>query len=290
MNQIIKRLEIAISIGIIISISGCVNTPVFLNSPANTQLGTTITPSLATPKEGLHPFAGLNIGIDKANGFSSSHFGANLGLLSQTSLEKEWGLSFFSALSSKLEYSSITFNPSSDSLIVMKENEKRLFDAKKNSFTSDLVLRTGPSVLFPIGSFTLFGLGVAGYENGDYFDYRSKLDTIGNYYNIATNRFSYGYGYGCDVSFGIKDAWDFGVLMEDRKMFSHTQSYESTSSEGIVYYFYPMGIKYTNSTVPGGVRLVSGFFKTEFYMDYKRIRNSISFSANDVCFTCIYRW
>jgi hypothetical protein len=285
-----KGTELIIITVIMLGLSGCVNTPVMLNSPVNTQLGSTVTPSFAEQKGGLHPFAGLNAGIDMENGFTSKHFGANVGLLEQTSFEKEMGLGFFSTLSSKIEYSSISFNPPMDSLKSTRESDKNMFDAVKNSFTSDVALRAGPVLKFPICSLSAFGIGVAGYENGEYFDYRSALDDIGNYYNISINRFLFGYGLGCDIAMGNNGAWDFGVVFEMRKMFMHTQSYESTKSESIMYFFYPAGVRYTNTTVSGGVPLERLNIKTEIYMDYKKIRNSISFSGNDICFTCLYRW
>ena len=275
----------------ILFFSCATNTPVLLNSPNHTQLGTTILPSLAMPEKGFHPYLGVGLGMGQPslfnNAYHSNHIGINGGILYQTSLLRDWDVGLFSSISSKVEYSYITFSPDSDSRKLISKEQKELFNAHKNSLSSDLILRTGPMFKFKIGSFSLYGLGAIEYENGDYFDYRSKLDNIGNYYNLSTNRFAYGYGYGYDICLGKTREWDYGINIEVRYLLLNTQSYNSSE---INYDRHSTTGEYTTTTVPGGVDLKYKTGKIEYYADMRNIRTSVSFSPNDLTITLTYRW
>lgn len=270
---------------ITITILGCLsNRPILLDSPLHTHEGVTVNPSLSFPEKGFHPYIGSGIGANGKlitnGGYDASHLDLNLGLLYQSSLEKEWTLGYFSSLSGTMSYSKYTFLPNDDSKKKMSDSEEILFNDKKASFGLDVLARIGLLSKFKIGTFSFYAIGVGQYEDGPYYDYRKVLNEIGNYYNISTDKYSYGYGFGGDLSFGKINEWDTGLIIEVQNINTKTQSYKSD---------YVEKGSYIVELTDGGSDQIIKRVKTEYYLDIKKIRVSIN-PIGDIAISFTYRF
>lgn len=143
-------------------------------------------------------------------------------------------------------------------------------DRDYNDYKIETLIKPGFVVKTDDRLAVLYLLGIGQYEWGEFYDFREKVDGIGNIYNMAGERFTYGFGLGGEYQMGIVDEYDVGFSCEVGSLFNITQSIafedrDQNIDELVVYGkgdFYRMNI-----------------YKFGPYIDFKKLRADFSYSS-----------
>ena len=146
------------------------------------------------------------------------------GALWQTDLSRDSGVGTFVAVDGRFMVSRIHIS-SSASDKTLTPSQAALLTTTSNDFVTDVTFRGGPVGKLGFLSLTFYGLGAIQGEWGPYFDYRHRVDGIGNFYNNADTPVTPGLGFGLDLSFSSKNSWSLGATTEMIAMISANQSY-----------------------------------------------------------------
>jgi hypothetical protein len=127
------------------------------------------------------------------------------------------------------------------------------------------------------------------YERGEYQNFRSDVDGVGNCYNRSANAWTFGDAIGVDIAFGAADKFAFGVVVEGRNCLMRSQSYDrevraDSDDDGLFY------TNYRVITKDGGSPQWAGVFKVEPYLDIKSMRVACAFSPGNATLSTTYRW
>lgn len=155
-------------------------------------------------------------------------------------------------------------------------------DRDYEDYKIETIVKPGFVVKYDDRLFLLYLLGVGQYEWGEFSDFREKVDGIGNIYNMAGQRFTYGFGLGGEYQMGIIDEYDIGLSFEIGSLFNTTQSiaYEDRDENINDLLLYGEGDFY---------RL--NLYKFGPYIDYKNIRADFSYSSmGKYIFQILYRF
>lgn len=280
-----------------IAFSGCMtNKAVLLDAPAHFEGSPIINPSLSVTKGGIHPYIGISAGGSHDSSplstnnvaFESSNLGVHAGILYSPSLEERHDGGAFFSVGARGVYSICKTDPRYNREVAISEDTLNALTTSATDLSAEVTVRGGG--IIRMSRVTLAGyMGAFGdYESGDYRDFRSAVDGLGNCYNRSSRVWSFGSAIGIDFAFGVPDKFAFGFVAEGRTYIMQSESYEKEilAEDGDDPYF----TSYTVITKEGGSPQSVTLFKLEPYMDMKHMRVACAFSPNNVTLSTTYRW
>jgi hypothetical protein len=280
-----------------IAFSGCMtNKAILLDAPAHFEGSPIINPSLSVTKGGFHPYMGISAGTSHDSSplstnnvaFESSNLGVHAGILYSPSLEERHDGGAFVSVGARGVYSLCKTDPRYSTDVVIDEETLNALTTNTSDISAEVIVRGGG--IIRMSRVTLAGyMGVFGnYEGGEYRDFRSDVDGMGNCYNRSSRVWSFGSAIGIDLAFGAADKFAFGVVAEGRNYVMQSQTYEKEilAEDDDDMYF----TSYTVITKEGGSQQLETLIKVEPYMDIQHMRVACAFSPNNVTLSTTYRW
>jgi hypothetical protein len=271
----------------ILTIGCTTNRPVLLDTHEHVQPNAALNPSLSIPDKGLHPFAGISLGLkpDRIdnNSYDYEQIGISGGILYQTSIEREVSLAFFSSLNSDINYSYYEITPTIKNENRMSQDAKDKTNKDTYSISGEINLKCGPSFRFYPCVLSIYGIGTIQFEKGSFPQLRKKIDTISNYYNIETSDISYGAGYGIDISFGKIRETDVGAYIEQEYFYLNPQSEYSIFLDDYLEDNYHINIYSYKG------KLLLHYYNGGLYADYSKFRLLLTV-AEGISFNILYKF
>lgn len=283
-----KYLIVVLSTFFLIVLSGCSTTHNVYGLSSDSLSGTINSndPSLSIPKKGFHPYVSASysdkqgIGSIRESNETFHSESITTGCYYQPSLEEQNVFKSFYNLC--LSGNSITYKPR-----VTQDQSKEISlnnincDNSFTDFSLALVGKPGFLVKRTNRLLSAYLIGLIQYENGDYSRFRKKVDQIDLLYNLSSNNFSFGFGYGVNAQYGRIGKCDLGISFEETSLFNRTQSvsysYITNDSDVVLS---DDGDTYRKTV-----------FKIEPYIDYKHIRFSTSFNSSEkISYQVTYRF
>ena len=279
-------------------LSGCMtNKAILLDAPAHYEGSPVINPSISLTKGGFHPYAGISAGWTHDSSplskndieFESKNVGVHVGLLHSPSLERRHSGGGFFALGIRGFYSICKTDPRFDQDAAIDDATIRALTTSSTDMSAEAIARGGGVIR--MSRVTLAGyMGFFGdYEQGEYRNFRSDVDGVGNCYNRSAKAWTFGDAIGADIAFGVADRFALGVVFEARNYLMRSQSYDKEvraddDDDGLFF------TSYRVITKDGGSPQWAAVCKIEPYMDIKNMRVACAFSPGNATLSTTYRW
>ncbi len=295
-NGMYKKTLLIIATASIVFSACMTNKAILLDAPAHLEGSPIINPSLSVTKGGIHPYIGLSAGNSHDSSplstnniaFESSNLGVHAGILYSPSLEERHDGGAFFSVGARGLYSVCKTDPRYSTDVVIDQETLNALTTNTSDISAEVIVRGGGIIRMSRVSLAGY-MGVFGdYESGEYRDFRSDVDGVGNCYNRSSKLWSFGSAIGIDLAFGVADKFAFGVVAEGRNYIMRSQTYdkEIPAEDDDDPYF----TRYTVITKEGGSPQTAMLLKVEPYMDIQHMRVACAFSSNNVTLSTTYRW
>ena len=252
-----------------------------LDSPVMAIDPVPINPDLSEPERGVHFSVGATYGTGDLAEFLEPDIPVSIlqlsgGIWIQPSLKSDRLFGWFAGVDGALACTDVSVKLASAGT-PMPATYQSLFPVKDTEWNTREQLKAGFVGKFYVVTASVYGLAGAAYETGSYRDFRSTIDGVGNFYDMAANPLSFSWGGGLDLSVGYTGVWAFGALVEGNTYLNQTRTYVSehevdTGPYTILGQTYYANSTLVASTAPGGTRNVFGSLNGELYLDVFHLR------------------
>jgi hypothetical protein len=270
----------------------------------------TVVPSLSLPDAGGHPYAWASLAGDEDSrqagdtGTYGSVWALGGGwLYQQASLRDDWATGYFGAAEGSFELARtlVDYTPdATSSEPPLTAAQSRYFPSRHWGETLVGTVRGGGQSKFFIGTVALYVVGTMRFEQGDYGDFRKKIDGIGRIYNLSDTPLTWGGGLGLDLALGYRGLWAVSGNIEVQRLAAHSQSLVSAQVDDTLN---PPDGQWVTRTSPGGKAHGLTVTKLQLSADIQHLRFSVAgtLEASDlfeeevdfpsnVVWSVAYRW